>query len=188
LLFKVERLEKTDNPLLIMVPTKFVLALLKLHEKLDDKDLEWAVGGDLGEALRTVRIEPDCIEILTSKEGAQKIRQAIADYSPRQIELLVQQLPRNASIQDNEYPVYLRSHYFEFYVNEIKVKVHGALQYKINGWDWGDVFQFKPDQVYVVEKKTDVVPLSDKYSLYTNLGWFDRAEKIRRIFAIRKKS
>ena len=176
-------MEEHDNPLLIIVPPKYISALLKLHEKLDGKNIEWALSGNLGEALRTVRVEPDCIEIVASKDAAQQIHDAVADFNVQPIAYLVQQLPRNASIQGKEYPVYIRSHYFEFDIDGIKVKVHGDLQYRVNDWDWGDTFQFEPDTVYVVGKKTSVVPLQVRYELYRGLGWLDRAENISKVFA-----
>jgi hypothetical protein len=180
-------LAEHDNPLLIIVPPQYVSALLKLHEKLDGKNIEWALSGDLGESLRTVRVEPDCIEIVTSKEGAEQIHRAVAEFNPQQLTYTVQKLSRNASIQDNEYPAYIRSHYFEFSIDGIQVKVYGDLQYKVNDWDWGDTFQFNSDTVYIVGKRTSVVPLAVKYELYMNLGWLDRAEKITKVFAISEK-
>jgi hypothetical protein len=180
-------LEEHINPLLIIIPPQYVSALLKLHEKLDGKNIEWALSGNLGEALRIVRVEPDCIEIVTSKDAAQQIRDAVTEFKPQPIAHLVQQLPRNASNQGKEYPVYVRSHYFEFDIEGIKVKVHGDLQFKVNDWDWGDSFQFNPDIVYVVGKKTSVVPLSVKYQLYQSLGWMDRVEKISKVFATCEK-
>jgi hypothetical protein len=176
-------LEEHDNPLLIIVPPQYISALLKLHEKLDGKNIEWAVSGDLGEALRTVRVEPDCIEIVASKDAACQIHDAVAGFNVQPITHVVEQLQQNASIQSKEYPVYVRSHYFEFSIDKIKVKVYGDLQYRVNDWDWGDTFQFTPDTVNVAGKKTSVVPLKVKYELYMDLGWKDRAEKISRVFA-----
>ena len=99
----------------------------------------------------------------------------------------MQQLPREATINDKQYPAYVRSHYFEFDLNSIKVKVHGDLQFKISDWDWGDKFEFTPGFVHVVNKKTAVVPLYVKYELYQNLGWTDRAEKIAWVVANLKR-
>jgi hypothetical protein len=180
-------LEEHDNPLLIIVPPTYISALLKLHEKLDGKNIEWALSGKLGEALRTVRVEPDCIEIVASKDVAYQIHVAVAEFNVQPIAYLVQQLPRNASIKGIEYPVYLRSYYFEFDIDTVKVIVYGDLQYKVGNWDWGDTFQFNPDTVYVVGKKTSVVPLTVKHELYTSLGWVDKAENINKVFATRAK-
>lgn len=180
-------MEEHVNPLLIVVPPLYVSALLKLHEKLDGKKIEWALGGNLGDALRTVRVEPDCIEIVTSKDSAYRIHDAVTEFNVDPMAHLVQQLPQKALIQGKEYPVYVRSHYFEFDIDGIKVKVHGDLQYKVNDWDWGDTFQFDPDTVYIVGKKTSVVPLTVKYELYRSLGWLDKVENISKVFAVSEK-
>jgi hypothetical protein len=166
------------NPFLAIVPQRYVSALLKLHEKFDGKNIEWAVSGDLAEALRAVRVEPDCIEIVTSKNGAEQIYMAVSEFNPQKVERRIQQLQRNALVEEKEYPVYTRSYYFEFEVDEVKVKVHGDLQFKVGEWNWGDKFEFIPGSIYIVNKKTSLVPLYTKYELYQSLGWADRTEKI----------
>ena len=169
------------NSLVTIVSTKYVSALLKLHEKFEGKNIEWAVSGDLAEALEAVRVEPDCIEIVTSKKGAEQIFSAVSKFYPQKIEYRIQQLQRNALIREKEYPVFIRSHYFEFEVDGIKVKVHGDLQFKVDEWGWGDKFEFVPISIYIVNKKTSVVPLYTIYELYQSLGWSDRAEKITNV-------
>ena len=180
-------MDKRLNPLVILIPQKYVSALLKLHEKLEGKNVEWALSGDLGESLKTVRVEPDCIEIVTSKDDAILIHEAIKDLGPGQIDNRIQQLSRNALVDGVEYQIYIRSDNFEFEINEVKFKVYGDLQYKVGNWDWGDKFEFQPDVVYVVNKKTSVVPLQVKYELYQCLGWADRAEKINVVFENRRR-
>jgi hypothetical protein len=176
-----------QNPFLVIIPPQYVTALLKLHEKFEGKTIEWALSGDLGEALKGVRVEPDCIEIVTSKDGAEKIQDAVKELSPEPVAYRVQQLPRNALIGGMEQPLYARSYYFEFQFEGTKVKVHGDLQFKVSNWGWGDKFEFNPVLVYIVNKKTSVVPLSVKYELYKNLGWTDRVEKIKLVIDNRQR-
>jgi len=168
------------SPFLIIIPPKYVAALLKLYKKFEDKNIKWIIGGDLGEALGTVKVEPDCIEILTSKEGVQQIRETTGESDTKQIAFNVQQLPRNALVAGKKYPLYIGSYFFEFSVDDIKVEVYGDLQYKINDWDWGDKFECIPNIVNIVGKRIFVVPLSAKCELYQNLGWMDRAERIKK--------
>ena len=149
------------NSFIAIVPPKYVSALLKLHEKFEGKNIEWAVSGDLAEVLQAVRVEPDCIEIVTSQKGAEQICSAVSEFNPQKIEYLIQKLQRNALIREKEYPVFIRSRYFEFEINGIKVKVHGDLQFKVGDWDWGDKFEFVPISIYIVNKKTSVVPLEN---------------------------
>ena len=172
-------MEKHINPLVVLIPQQYVSALLSLHEKFEAKKIEWVISGDLGEALKRVKVQPDCIEILTSKDGAEQIYESVKELSPQPIALRVQKSPRNALIGGIEYPIFMKSCYFEFQINGIKVKVDGDLQYKVGDWDWGDKFEFNPDTVYIVNKRTSIVPLQIKYELYQSLGWTDRIEKIR---------
>jgi hypothetical protein len=175
------------SPFLVIVPPQYVSALLKLHEKLEGKNIEWAISGDLGELFKGVRIQPDCIEIVTSKIGADQIYKSVKELNPEPIAYKVQQLPRNAVVGGVEYPLYCRSYYFEFQVDGIKVRVNGELQFNVNNWGWGDKFEFNPTWVYIVNKKTAVVPLSVKYELYQNLGWTDRMENINRVISNRQR-
>ncbi len=163
------------------IPKKYVDALLILHQKLEDKNIKWIVNGDLAECLRIVKVEPDCIEIVSSSKDAQKIYDALQDFKPAQITVQTKKLSRNAVVDGKEFPVYVRSFYFDFSINNVKVKVQGGLQFKVGDWDWGDVFDFAPDYVYVVGKKIAVTPLSIAPELYRSLGWTDRVEKIREV-------
>ena len=174
----VNKIKEQLNKILSFVDPAFVEALLSLHKALANDRVEWVVGGDLGEALQTVQVEPDCIEIVTSREGAQKIFSSVVEYGPKTIELQTVKLPRNANVGGIEYPIYIRSYYFEFFLGCVKTKVLGDMQYKINDWDWGDRLEFDPEYVNVAGAKTAVVPLQIKYEIYQNLGWRDRSEKI----------
>jgi hypothetical protein len=180
-------MRRPENQFISLVPPQYVRALLNFHEKISGKPVEWALSGDLGEALRTVHVDPDCIEVVTDKAGAYMIHKAVAELEPTPVTYRIQQHPRNAVVQGAEYPVSLRSHYFEFNIEGLPVKIHGDLQYKLDNWEWGDTFQFTPDVVYVVNRKTSIVPLNIKYELYMNLGWLDRAENIRKVFALRQR-
>ena len=162
-----------------IIPQPIFDALLQLNEKLDGKTIKWTITGDLGEALRVVKVDPDCVEILATSEDAERILEAVEAYQPKKGEIKVQKLDRNANIQGEEYPVSIRSYYFDFNIGAVPVRVYGDLQYKINDWDWGDKLEFTPDYTYIVGKKTALVPLPVKLELYQMLGWTDRSEKIQ---------
>ncbi len=170
---------KQLSRVLTIIPQQYINALLTLHKKLDGKSIEWAIGGDLGEELATVRVDPDCVEIWTSKEGAEQIASILEEFQPSRMTFRTQKLSRNANIDGSEYPVYIRSHYYEFNIEAAKVKVHGDLQYRIDHWDWGDKLEFTPEHVNIIGDKIAVVPLQIKYELHQRLGWTDRAEKVQ---------
>jgi|WetSurMetagenome_2_1015567.scaffolds.fasta_scaffold83506_2 hypothetical protein len=153
--------------------------LLALHEKLDGKNLKWVVDGDLSECMKVVRVEPDCIEIVTSTHDAQKIFKIVQEFNPSPIQLQTRQLHRHAFAGGKGYPVYSRSYYFDFKLKDVLIKVQGDLQFKVADWDWGDVYDFQPEYVYVVGKKIPVTPLAIKQQFYESLGWNDRSEKIK---------
>ncbi len=178
---KKEEVMEQLSRVLAIIPQKYIDALLTLHAKLDGKQVEWSVGGDLGEELRTVKVNPDCVEILTSKEGAEQIAEAAKEFNPSKIAFQTRQLARNARLQEKEYPVYARSYYFEFKIDTTEVRVHGDLQYRVDEWEWGDILQFTPEYVNVVGQKFSVVPLSLKYEFYQQLGWGDRADKVQQV-------
>lgn len=125
---------------LFIVPTQYVDALSTLHKRFEGKNINWIVNGDLAEALRTVKVEPNCIEIVCTKQDSEQIFQEVQDLNPTPIQLQTRQLSRNAVINGKEYPVYVRSNYFDFNLQTITVKVQGDLQFKVGDWDWGDVF------------------------------------------------
>lgn len=170
---------KLLNGVISIAPTTYIDALLKLDEKLEGKKIAWAVSGDLGEILRTVNVEPDCIEIHTSREAVEKIVEAALEFKPIPAAFVTQQLPRSAVFQGKEHPIYLRSYYSEFNIGVVKVKIYGDAQYRLDNWEWGDKVEFIPDIVYVVGKKIAVMPLSFKHEFYLSVGWQDRAEKIK---------
>ncbi len=135
----------------------------------------------MGEILKTVQVQPDCIEILTDSKGATDIFLAFKDLVPKEVLFQTQRVDRNAVIEGKEYPVYTRSYYFEFSTNGAKVKVFGDLQYRIGDWEWGHNLEFTPDYVSVVGAKTAIVPLQIKQQIYQGFGWTDRAEKIGKV-------
>jgi hypothetical protein len=179
----VEKIREQLSRVLAIIEQPYINALLTLHKNLAKKNIEWAVSGELGEALRTVQVKPDCVEIVTSKKGAAQIFLAVQEHSPTGVYFQTHRLPRNAELGGKEYPVYVRSHYFDFAVDGVKVKVYGDLQFKIADYDWGDKLEFTPEHIYLVGLKTAVVPLAVKYAIYQSLGWEDRAGKIRQVIA-----
>jgi hypothetical protein len=177
----INKIREQLASVLATIDPLYINALLALNLKLAKRSLEWAVSGDLGEALKTVQVTPDCLEIVTTKRGAAQIFLSVQDCNPTGVYFQTHKLARNALINGKEYPVYVRSYYFDFTIDGVKAKVYGDLQYRIGNWDWGDKLAFVPEHVYVVGEKTAVVPLHVKYNIYQQLGWVDRAEKVQQV-------
>ena len=166
--------------MIFLIEQRFIDALLDLHKTLDGLQIEWAIGGDLGEALFGVQVDPNCIELITNKEGAYSLHDAISSYYPSEIEYKTTKLSRDASWGNETFPVYTRSHFFCFRVKGVDVKIYGDLQYRISDWEWGDPLEFEPQFIYITGYKTAILPLKLKYELHNGLGWTDKAEKISR--------
>jgi hypothetical protein len=164
-----------------VIPKEYVDALLFLHSKWDSTGAKWAVNGDLAMALRTVNIQPDCIKVVCSKDDAETLFNAVKEIALEPIATKTQKLPENAVHEGNQYPIYARSHSFEFKVKDIPVKVQGDLQYRVADWEWGDIFEFQPEYVNIVGKKTAVVPLMVLYQLYSDVGWTDKVKLIQQV-------
>jgi hypothetical protein len=183
----IDKIKKQLTKVVSFVDPVYLNVLLLLNKILEDEHVEWALGGELGEAIETVQVQPDCVEIVTSKEGAEKVYSAIKQYNPEEIDFQTTKLTRNAKINGIEHSIYLRSYYFDFFLDCVKIKVHGDMQYKINDWDWGDKLEFTPEYVNVTGVKIAVVPLEVKQEIYRNIGWTDRLEKIDSVIKRRKQ-
>ena len=178
---EIEKIKEQLSNVLSTIDPTYIDALLTIHKRLAKTQVVWAVGGDMGEILKTVQVQPDCIEILTDCKGANDIFFAFKDLVPKDVLFQTQRVDRNAVIEGKEYPVYTRSYYFEFTANGAKVKVFGDLQYRIGDWEWGHKLEFVPDHVSIVGAKTAIVPLQIKQEIYQGLGWTNRAEKIEKV-------
>jgi hypothetical protein len=166
---------------LSLIPSQFVEVLLLLHERFEGKAITWIVSGDLAEALQTVEVDPKDVEIMCSKEDAQKIFELVKEFKPTPINFQTHQLQRSTINNGKEYPVYTQSYYFDFKLKGLQIKIHGDMRYKVGDWAWGDVFEFKPEYVYVVGKQIAVMPLDVASEIYLFLGWKNRLEKIKQV-------
>jgi hypothetical protein len=164
-----------------VIPREYIDALLFLHSKWNSTGADWAINGDLAMALRTVDIQPDCIEVVCSENDAQTLYNAVKEDTTEPIATKTKKLLQNAVHEGNQYPIYTKSRYFEFKTKGIPVRVQGDLQFKVGDCEWGDVFEFQPEYVNVVGKKTAVVPLSVLYQLYNDVGWTEKTQLIQQV-------
>lgn len=160
------------------VEKKFVDAMLGITESLQNVDADWSLGGDVADAMRGVDIRPEYAELFTNEDGARKLHEVLWKYRPTELKLTEQRSSRDAHVNGTHYPVYLRSHFFECMVGDVRVKVHGDLQFKVGEWEWGDIIEYNPEPLYLVGVKVSIVPLTFRLELYRNLGWTDRVDAI----------
>jgi len=153
-------------------------ATIMIGKTLTNCTNKWAIGGDVGEVISGVNVQPSQIAILTTREGCDEITRNLAKYQiepPRTVE---RELERDAKIDLKLLKIWIKSYTARFDVQGSQLDVHGDLQIKVGDWEWGDPLDFEPDYVYVVGVKVPTVPLKVKSELYTGLGWMDRASKI----------
>ena len=158
----------------VVMPMQFVAAIRKVGTLLREVKSKWALSGDAGEVMNNVALEPDRLEIVTTREGCDEISQKLSTYqtiAPAESE---KKLERAAIVDGTNYPVYVRSRYAEFMVNGSKLEVYGDMQFKVGDWDWGDPLDWEAVDVYLVGEKIPTLPISMKSELYMGLGWLDR--------------
>ena len=149
----ITRFKTQLSSVLSVIDPLYIETLLLMHKKLARKGIEWALGGDFGEALKTVPVQPTCFEVYTTRKGAAQVFLAVQDCSPSGVYFQTHMLNRNAVGDGKEYPVFVRSYFFEFTLNTLKVKVYGDAQYRIGNWAWGGKLEFTPEHVYVAGEK-----------------------------------
>jgi hypothetical protein len=169
------------SPVLTIIPKPFMDAVLALSSKLDGKNINWVVNGDLAEELRTVNISPEKIEVICQNHSLEQAFLTLQEFNPSPITYSTRQLQRDAVIGGAVYPIYVRSYSFDLILVGVPIRVQSDVQFKVGDWDWGDAYEFTPEYVNVTGKKVAVTPLSVAYELYHNLGWIDRMQKIEAV-------
>jgi len=170
---------------LVVLSKPLLEATIKIGNLLNDCSAKWALGGDIGEILNGVNVQPDHITILTNAEGCPEIGKKLAEFQVETSRLVERQIRRNAEIGPKPLPVKIRSYESRFNFDGQRLDVHGDLRIKVGEWEWGDPLDFEPEYVYVVGVKVPVVPLKLKTELYLGLGWMDRVRKINEATARR---
>lgn len=164
---------------LVVVSKPMLDVTTALGRLLMDCSAKWAIGGDLGEILSGVNVNPEEATILTTLQGCREISKKLAEFQLEPPGAVERTLGRNAEIDLKAFPVKIKSYNSRFDINGQRVNVHGDLQIKVGDWEWGDPIDYEPEHIYVVDVKVPVVPLELKTEIYTGLGWIDRVKKIR---------
>jgi hypothetical protein len=153
-------------------------ATLKLAGELRGCKSKWAMSGDAGELVSGVNVRANHLIVLTTPDGCEEISRQLAENIIQTPRIVERKLDREAKVDKESYPVYIKSHEARFQIDGQRLEVYGGLQIKIGAWEWGDPLDYEPDYVYVGSEKLPVVPLRLKTELYIGLGWMDRVKKI----------
>ncbi len=171
------RVPKPDE--VVIVPAPLLKTATKVLERLrNNVKAKWAVGGDSGEVMMGVNVNPDFLEILTTKEGCEEICKVLAQYLTLAPAVVEWKLTKEADIDGKMLPVYTKSYYAELTIDGYKVEIHGDEQIKVGEWEWGDPLDYTADYTYIPGGKLPLVPLSLKSELYLGLGWLDRVKLV----------
>ncbi len=154
--------------------------MIKVDRLLEGVDEKWAIGGDAGEIVQGVDVTADHLEILSTKKGCEAISAVLRPYqtlAPKETEKI---LGREAIVESNPHPVYVKSEYAEFLLDAVKVEVYGDLRIKVGEGDWSDPLKFEATEVNLVGRFLPLVPLelSDRVYRYLGSNWIDRVQKI----------
>ena len=159
---------------IVILPPKILGAATKIGRALKDVQAKWAFGGDAGEVMLGVNVHPDHLEIVTTKKGTEEICGVLAGYvtlAPAEVE---KKLDREADIEANMLPVYVKSYYAELSVDEVTVEIYGDEQLKVWEWEWGDPLDYEAEMINMVGTRVPAVPLKLKSEIDIGLGWLDR--------------
>ena len=156
-----------------------IKAIIKIGKSMKGVQAKWGIAGDAGEVIGGVNIHNvDRIEIWTTKDGCEEMCRRLSLYVTLRPASTEKKLGRDADVNANILPVFVRCHYAELSVDRVKVEVYGDQQIKVGEWDWGDALDFEPDSISVVGVSVPFVPLMLKSELDLGLGWLDRVQLI----------
>jgi hypothetical protein len=150
-----------------MIEKKFLNVLRKIHNRLQDRQFNWAVTGSLGMALQGMDLVVHDIDIQTDQQGAYAIEKLFA----------------NSVVV----PVYfreserIRSHYGALEIDGIKVEIMGDLQKRLDDQAWEDPVEVEHWRrwVEIDGMRIPVLSLEYEYQAYIHLGRTEKAQMLR---------
>ena len=140
--------------------------VLTLRRRLADAAVEWALTGSASFVLQGVPLEPDDVDVQTTKAGACAIEECFSDDVVEPVSFA-------------ESPT-IRSHFGAVDVNGVRVEVMGDLQKRVDG-GWEPPVDVTEHRKYVSLGPDRIPVLSLEYEAraYEKLGRTDRAALLR---------
>jgi hypothetical protein len=151
------------------IPTILVNALRRLYSRLENENVEWALVGSLGLAIRGAPIEPKDIDLMTDKDGAYQIEQLFSDFITYPVSFKT----------SNQ----IESHFGALNIDGVKVEIMGDFRIHLEDGGWHgppDFSRFKEVKQFE-EMPIPVLSLEWEYDSYHRLGREDRAEMVKRL-------
>lgn len=151
----------------MMIPENTFKALKAISDRLNGKGINWVLIGSTNHALQGVDVKPRDIDILTDKEGAYAIGEALKEFVVEEIH-----------IRETEK---MKSHYGKFNIEGVEVEIIGDLvNMKQEGDLWSETTNFS--KKIIIEFKGVEVPgisLDQELSAYTKMKKIERIKKIK---------
>ncbi|SDT49458.1 hypothetical protein SAMN05444162_4579 [Paenibacillaceae bacterium GAS479] len=146
-----------------MINSEFVSILKLLNERLESRDINWAITGSTNFALQGLAYEPNDIDIQTNQKGAYEIESLFKVYIRRPVSY-----SSNGSI---------RSHFGEMVINGVTVEIIGDIEKLVDGeWEKAPNLNEIIELINVVNLKLPVLSLEYEIEAYRKLGREDKAE------------
>jgi len=155
-----------------VLDNRFVKALRIIVGRLENKGINWVLGGSVNLALQNVHVSPRDIDILTDKRGAFQIGELLKDYEIKKVEFTKSEK--------------LCSYLGKFRIEGLEVEVIGDLQAKTNQREWTE--RFKPRRKAILKLEDMKIPaltLEAELKAYQALGRVEQVQKIKE--ALKKK-
>jgi len=144
---------------------KYASVVEKITLLLSNVSDDWAFVGSMNHYIQGVRLVPNDIDIITTKEGIFKIEEVLRKYSTRKVNYSNKKL--------------IRSFYGEFVVDSIKIELFSEIENRINGkWhehpEWeGCIIKYLFNGIEI-----PLLPLEYELLVYKRLGMKQRERKL----------
>lgn len=149
-----------------MIPEQNLRALLVIAEKLEGKEINWALVGSTSLALQGVDVEAHDIDILTTKTGAREIAKLFKEYETEPLRYLESE--------------HIKSYRGIFTIAGVSVDVVGDMQHKTSDGNW--MAGNRLTKLISIKVRDFVIPAFDlkkEYHAYLSMGRVEKAKKIK---------
>ncbi len=150
-----------------MIAPRFVAILRKIHDRLRDSSVNWAVTGSLGLALQGVPVEVHDIDLLTDEAGAYEIERRLFEFVTRRVRFSAEE--------------HIRSHFGALTIDGVKVEIIGDVETRRadESWEGGWDLARHKRVVEIEGKQIPVLSLECEYEAYQRLGRTEKVELLR---------
>ncbi|MEW6228856.1 MAG: hypothetical protein AB1700_12350 [Bacillota bacterium] len=151
-----------------MVDKAYLEVLRKIHARLHNSGVNWALTGSLGFALQGVPVEPHDIDIQTDAAGAYEIGRRFSEFVTRKVVF---------SSTDR-----IRSHFGALVIDGITVEIMGDIEKCLEDGTWEEPPDLASYRRFVVVDGMQIPVLSLEYEwqAYLKLGRVVKAEILKK--------